>query len=165
MVRKKVEGDEDQRRAAARAAHRAGEQPSAEGRTTGASKQRTHMPHSSSLTHEEKVAPIHRGKQGREEPATAPRRRPAQAGRPFPDRGQAEYTEIHERVFRAVADAEQAHDGEGAYLQDISRRAGLTESQTRTVLHELTAGHGLVTQLEGTDDPDLGTRYEVKPRL
>lgn len=41
MVRKKVEGDEEQRRAAAHKAHRAEEAPSARNVTTGASKQRT----------------------------------------------------------------------------------------------------------------------------
>jgi hypothetical protein len=40
---KEMEGDEDQRRAAARAAHRAGEEPSALGVTTGASKQWHHL--------------------------------------------------------------------------------------------------------------------------
>jgi hypothetical protein len=44
MVRKKVEGDEDQRRAAAREAERAGERPSARGAMTGASKQRATWP-------------------------------------------------------------------------------------------------------------------------
>lgn len=164
MVRKKVEGDEAQRRAAARAAHEAGEQPSAEGRTTGASKQRTHMPHRSSLSHEEKVAPIHRGKQHQGTPRPARASQPA--GRePAPGISDGSYTEVHERVFRAVADAEQENGGEGAYLQDIARRVSLTESQTRTVLHELTTRHGLITELQGADEPDLGPRYEVKPGL
>lgn len=62
MVRKKVEGNEDQRRAAARQARREGEAPSAQKETTGASKQRTHRPRHES--HEDKVAAIHQGKQG-----------------------------------------------------------------------------------------------------
>ncbi|MEU2791441.1 hypothetical protein [Streptomyces sp. NPDC007100] len=61
MVRKKVEGDENQRRAAAREARRAGEAPSARQATTGASKQRAHEPEKAS--HEEKLATQHRGKQ------------------------------------------------------------------------------------------------------
>src|SRR5690349_3261845 len=62
MVRKKVEGNEDQRRAAARQARREGKAPSAQKETTGASKQRSHRPRHES--HEEKVAAIHQGKQG-----------------------------------------------------------------------------------------------------
>ncbi|MGK5531598.1 hypothetical protein ACSNOC_13505, partial [Streptomyces sp. URMC 129] len=45
MVRKKMEGDEDQRRTWAREAERVGERPSGRGTTTGASKQRTHVSH------------------------------------------------------------------------------------------------------------------------
>jgi hypothetical protein len=58
----KVEGNEDQRRAAARQARREGEAPSAQKETTGASKQCSHRPRHES--HEEKAAAIHQGKQG-----------------------------------------------------------------------------------------------------
>jgi len=36
---------------------------------------------------------------------------------------------------------------------------------TRALLHDLAAVHRLVTILQGTDNPDLGPRFEVKPRL
>jgi len=89
----------------------------------------------------------------------------AAGGESFPARGDGGYTEVHERVFRAVADAEQEHQGEGASLPDIAQRAGLTESETRTVLYELTTRHGLVTEQAGAGEPDQGTRYVARPRL
>ncbi len=61
MVRKKVEGNEQQRREAAREAHRVGQAPSAQKVTTGASKQRTHLPRD--FPHEGKAASVHQGKQ------------------------------------------------------------------------------------------------------
>jgi hypothetical protein len=33
------------------------------------------------------------------------------------------------------------------------------------LLHDLVTVHRLVTELEGTDTPDLGPRFEEKPRL
>jgi hypothetical protein len=61
MVRKKTEGNEEQRRQAAREARRKGEAPSAAKATTGSSKQRTHV--DSGAEHEERVEKIHAGKQ------------------------------------------------------------------------------------------------------
>ncbi|MER7396154.1 hypothetical protein ABT381_11620 [Streptomyces sp. NPDC000151] len=164
MVRKKVEGDEDQRRAAAREAEQAGETPSAQGRTTGASKQRTHVPDRSTLTHEEKVAPVHRGKQDWPAAQTGPVRPGAsqEPTRSFSGRGRPGYGEDHERVFQAVTEAEQ-QQGRGAYLDEIARTAGLPADRTRTLLHDLTTTHGLVTQLADTDDPDQGPRWETHP--
>ena len=72
MVGKKVEGNEDQRRAAAREARREGTTPSALKETTGASKQPGH--HGRHEPHEEKVASIHQGKQSWEETVPDPRR-------------------------------------------------------------------------------------------
>ncbi len=172
MVRKKVEGDETQRRAAAHQAEKAGETPSARGETTGASKQRTHMTHRSSLTHEQKVAPIHRGKQDRREESiraqaegrSASRRRE----RDFAGRGDAEptseYTEAHAAVFRALTIAESEHGGEAVHLDDIARTAGLSREETGTLLHELMTVHRLVTELQRSDVPDLGPRFETKSR-
>lgn len=169
MVRKKTEGDEDQRRAAAREARRADETPSAEHATTGSSKQRTHMPHRSSLTHEDKVAHIHEGKQGKRRSersaAGGPDARTADrpSERTFQGRGSPEYTDAHEQVFRAVADTQQAHGGEAVHLHEIARAAHRPAEETRTLLHDLTSVHGLVTQLQGSDTPDLGPRYETRP--
>ncbi|MFC4906681.1 hypothetical protein [Actinomadura gamaensis] len=166
MVRKKVEGNEQQRRAAAREAHRAGEAPSARKQTTGASKQRSHLTGRNSLTHEEKVTSPHRGKQ-QWEAGQADGTRPAapEETRTFHGRGRPGYSERHERVFQAVADAEAEHDGQGVDLDETARRVGLPKDETRTLLHDLMTVHGLVTELAGADDPDLGPRYEVKPRM
>lgn len=167
MVRKKVEGNEEQRRAAAREARREGDTPSARKETTGASKQRSHLPRSE--PHQRKAAAIHQGKQewhaSRE--AEADVRDPAarEPGQSFAGRESPDYTGAHERVFSALTDAQQAHDGEGVYLDEVARASGLGREQTRVLLHDLTAVHHLVTELQQSDAPDLGPRFEVKPRL
>ncbi|SFD15060.1 hypothetical protein [Streptomyces aidingensis] len=164
MVRKKVEGDEDQRRAAAHAAEKAGEQPSSRGETTGASKQRTHRPHRSTLTHEEKTASVHRGKQRSERESSWGTRPSTAGGRSFTGRGTPEYGPDHERVFQALAAAEDQHGGEGVYLPEVARLAGLPLEQVRALMHDLVTVHGLATELQGADRPDLGPRYESKAR-
>ena len=63
MVRKKVEGNEEQRARAARKARRAGRSPSAEHVTTGASKQRSHLQDRSTMRHRDRLESIHQGKQ------------------------------------------------------------------------------------------------------
>ncbi|MDT0445113.1 hypothetical protein [Streptomyces johnsoniae] len=167
MVRKKVEGNEEQRRRAAREAERAGGSPSARGVTTGGSKQRTHMPDRSSLTHEEKTDPLHRGKQRREAEEQAEARaadRPAPPpGRTFTGRGAPGYGSDHARVFQALGDAERRHGGDAVYATEIARTAGLPDERTRLLLHDLVSVHRLVTELQGTDRPDLGPRYETRP--
>ena len=160
MVRKKVEGNEQQRRAAAREARREGQAPSAQEVTTGASKQRTHVP--GREPHEEKAATVHEGKQ----------QWPGRAGDVTADRGperafadHADYTEAHEQVFRALTDAQQKHGGEGVYLDEIARASGMPRERARALLHDLARVHRLVTVLDQADVPDLGPRFEVKPRL
>jgi hypothetical protein len=79
MVRKKMEGNEDQRRAKARDAKKHGRTASEQGETLGASKQRQHLPQDEE--HAEKLEAIHRGKQpdpGQHvsEPEPRPRSRP-----------------------------------------------------------------------------------------
>ena len=164
MVRKKVEGNEDQRRAAARQARREGEAPSAQKETTGASKQRSHRPRHES--HEEKVAAIHQGKQGWQKDTEAGTSQQA-AGYEQDKRftSHHDYTDEHARVLSALTDAQQAHDGEAVYLDEVARCSGLPREMTRALLHDLAAVHRLVTILQGTDNPDLGPRFEVKPRL
>ena len=161
MVGKKVEGNEDQRRAAAREARREGTTPSALKETTGASKQPGH--HGRHEPHEEKVASIHQGKQGWEETVPAPA--PADDGPvvDFSGRGHPDYSEEHARVFTALTAAQEEHNGEAVYLDEIADGAGMPEEKVRTLLHDLTTVQNLVTELEGTDTPDLGPRYEVKP--
>ncbi|MCF6522639.1 hypothetical protein [Streptomyces sp. JJ36] len=171
MTRKKIEGDEDQKRAAAHEAARAGETASERKATTGASRQRTHVPDTSSLSHQEKTAHLHEGKkQGphRQETSGGSRAGAAGGGTEEPTyrgRGRPGYTEQHERVFRVLTDAERSHGGEGVHLQELARDAGLPQDETRTLLHDLTTEHGLVTELQGTDSPDMGPRYETRPGL
>lgn len=61
MSGKKMEGNEEQRRKAARRARDRGRDPSAEGATQGASKQRHHLPQDED--HREKIETIRKGKQ------------------------------------------------------------------------------------------------------
>lgn len=167
MTGKKVEGNEEQRRAAAREARRAGVSPSARGETTGASKQRTHLSHHHS--HEEKLASVHRGKQWWDATADADAElvdsEALEPERSFAGRSGAGYTGEHERVFAALAEAQRASGGEAVYLDEIAGGSGLPREQVRILLHDLTRTHRLVTELDGSEQPDLGPRYEVKPRL
>lgn len=163
MVRKKTEGNEEQRRKAARRAREAGKTPSALQETTGASKQRRHLPRHD--PHEEKVETIHQGKQQWPYPEAEVR---APTGEPmgwvFTGIGGSDYGPDHERVFSALTEAQRAHDGEGVYLDEIARRCGMPREQVRVLLHDLTVKYRLVTELMHTDVPDLGPRFEVKPR-
>ncbi|GAA2608464.1 hypothetical protein SMC26_29015 [Actinomadura fulvescens] len=157
MVRKKVEGNEEQRRAAAREARRAGEAPSARKVTTGASKQKGHLSGGGSPTHEQRLNAIHQGKQQHQPgPADAPG--DTEPAVTYSGRGRPGYTEKHERVFQAVAQA-----ADGITLDTAAREAGLPKDETRTLLHDLMEVHGLVTELQGVDAPDLGPRYELRP--
>ena len=61
MSGKKMEGNEQQRRRAAREARKRGNDPSAESTTMGASKQRRHLPQDED--HREKIETIRKGKQ------------------------------------------------------------------------------------------------------
>jgi hypothetical protein len=61
MAGKKMEGNEEQRRQKAREAKRAGQLPSEQSATQGASKQRKHLPHDED--HVEKLQSIRQGKQ------------------------------------------------------------------------------------------------------
>ncbi|GAA2399959.1 hypothetical protein GCM10010420_28220 [Streptomyces glaucosporus] len=161
---RKMEGDEDQKRAAAREAERAGEQPSAHGETTGASKQRTHLTGRSSITHEEKLETRHQGKQGSRSPEGGGARPAGDTGRTFTGRGAPPYGEEHEKVFRALTAEEEKNPDGAVHLQDVSRAAGLPEERTRVLLHDLVTVHRLATEVQEGGSPDLGPRYETKPR-
>ncbi|TDC72934.1 hypothetical protein [Streptomyces hainanensis] len=158
---KKMEGNEVQRRRAAREARLAGDLPSARKATTGASKQRG-TPHADA-----EPLVTHRGKQRELAEERDERRRtprvplpPPGPGRSFRGRGHPAYGPEHARVFTALEVAESRHGGEGAYAPEIARTAGLPVDRTRGILHDLAATHHLVTELQGVDRPDLGTRYE-----
>jgi hypothetical protein len=168
MAGKEVEGNEEQRRAAAREARREGSTPSAEKVTTGASKQPSHL--SRHVPHEEKAARRHEGKQQWqaewEEAAKLGHRGDAEPQvSPFAGRGRPGYTEAHEQVFAALSAAQAANGGDAVYLDEVAHGSGLPADQTRALLHDLAEVDHLVTILQGTDTPDLGERFEVKPRL
>lgn len=163
MAGKQVEGNQDQRRAAARDARREGVAPSALKETTGASKQPGHK--GRHAPHEEKVDSIHEGKQSWRETVPPPEAADETPPVDFTGRGEQPYSEDHARVFTALTLAQEERGGEGVYLDEIADGAGLSESETRALLHDLTTVHNLVTELDGSDTPDLGPRYEVRPSL
>jgi hypothetical protein len=163
--RKKIEGNEEQRRAAARQARAAGTSPSALKETMGASKQRTHL--SRHDAHEEKMATLHEGKQrwqAREPGAAGATNADLGLNRTF-DGEREDFTADHEQVFHALTEAQAANGGEGVYLDEITRASGLPQGRVRSLLHDLVAVHRLVTELGEIDTPDLGPRFEEKPRL
>lgn len=166
MVRKKTEGNEEQRRAAAREAREAGTTPSAEQVTTGASKQRHDVPGSAS--HEERSAARHRGKPEWRAGDLAETEMGGSAPVSEPDidytgRDRPPYTQDHETVYRALATAMERHDGDAVHLDEVATTADLSSEHTRDLLHDLATVHHVVSVLEGTDDPDLGPRYETSP--
>lgn len=70
-MKKQMEGDNTERRHRAADARAHGESPSAEGVTTGASKQRRHLPESDS--HAERIEDLRRGKADPEHKPPHPR--------------------------------------------------------------------------------------------
>jgi hypothetical protein len=167
MVRKKTEGNEEQRREAARRARSRGMAPSAMQETTGASKQRNHL--SRHEEHDRKAAAVHRGKQQWQaaQSREAADARLASGSRPGPELGSGEpaYSGEHEQVLNALADAQDASGGEGVYAEEIARRAAMPPHRVKALLHDLSTEHRLVTQVRGSDSFDLGPRFEVKLRL
>lgn len=79
--------------------------------------------------------------------------------------GQPPYTARHEEVFRALASAEERNGGEPVHLEEISRGAGLGTDETQILLDDLRRLHHRVTELAGSDRPDLGPRFGTAPRL
>jgi hypothetical protein len=73
------------------------------------------------------------------------------------------YSEEHAQVFTALVLTQEEHNGDAVYLDDIADGAGLPESETRDLLHDLISVHHLVAELEGSDTSGLGPRFEVKP--
>ncbi|MBQ0862437.1 hypothetical protein [Streptomyces sp. RK75] len=165
MVRKKVEGDEDERRSEAHKAHRVDEPASARYATTGASKQRTHRAGGSAEKDTETPAQ-RQGKVGHT--ATQAERRPqgvgpAESRSPYEGRGRPDYSAEHEQVFRALVTAEQQHGGEPVSLDEVSREAHMPQEKTQPLMHDLVTVHHLATELQGAEAPDL-SHYETKPR-
>ena len=114
---------------------------------------------------QEKVDSIPEGRQSGRETVPDPEAADDAPPADFGGRGTPDYSEDHARVFTALTLAQEEHNGEGIYLDEIADGAGLPESETRELLHDLTTAHRLVTELEGSDTSDLGPRYEVRPSL
>lgn len=168
MVRKKVEGDERERRARARRARAAGQDAGAGQVSTGASKQRRHV--SESAGHDEKLAAVHRGKrQLGERPRplqhtehdVAPGEPVGSSPVPAPpvrrtDTGVALDAE-QIRVYQAVAELESRQ--QDAFLPRIAAQAARPEDETRRVLAALTRSNLVRAVPDAT--AGLGTRYEI----
>ncbi|MFH8935895.1 hypothetical protein [Streptomyces griseosporeus] len=112
--------------------------------------------------HEERVAGLHGGlpPEAQTPDASGGAGQGGTAGHEYPD-----WSDRHERVFGALSEAQQRNRGQAVHLEDIAATAGLGLQETRTLLHDLTRVQRLVTELAGGDRPDLGPRYEVKPRM
>lgn len=91
------------------------------------------------------------------------RRRRSARDRSFMARGP--YTEAHELVFQALTRIQRDHQGEAAHLEEVAAASGLPPDETSELLHDLVTVHGLATELAGSDSPDMGPRFEVKPRI
>lgn len=79
--------------------------------------------------------------------------------------GHIDWTDRHEQVLGALTAAEEERGGEAVHLEEIARRAGLAEDETRRLLQDLVRVHRRATELAGSDRPDLGPRYETTPRF
>lgn len=79
--------------------------------------------------------------------------------------GHIDWTDRHEQVLGALTAAEEERGGEAVHLEEVARRAGLAEDETRRLLHDLVRVHRRATELAGSDRPDLGPRYETTPRF
>jgi hypothetical protein len=79
--------------------------------------------------------------------------------------GDREYTSEHEKVLSALSAVQETHQGDGAYLDEVASASAVPPDRARELLHDLSTTFRLVTQLRDADTPDLGPRYEVKPRL
>ncbi|NKQ24706.1 hypothetical protein [Streptomyces galbus] len=80
-------------------------------------------------------------------------------------RGHFDWTDRHERVLGALTAAEEERGGEAPHLEQIARRAGLGEDETRRLLHDLVRVHRMAAELAGSDRPDPGPRHETTPPL
>jgi hypothetical protein len=165
MVNKKVEGDEQQRRARARQARESGSTPSAELVTTGGSKQPHRTDHKD--PHQERLAANTRGKQQGSAPQPAGRPMPNltdqwarwRGGRPPITGSQSRTIDLSEeqgQVYRAVADLEAR--GEPVYLNRVAHAVGRPELETRRILGDLLDAN-LVQEVAAPDQPDFGSQY------
>ena len=59
-------------------------------------------------------------------------------------------------MFTALTVAQEEHNGEAVYLDEIADGAGVSEEEARALLHDLTTVQNLVTELQGSDTPTWG---------
>jgi hypothetical protein len=166
MTSKKMEGDENQRRARARQAKEAGSTPSAELVTKGASKQ----PHRTGQKepHEERLAAGKRGKQQSPdpEPIRPPTPSPAEqwsrretGQKPTAGRGGTiNLSEEQGEVYEAVAELEAT--GEPVYLSRIAAATRQPELEARRIVGDLLDAN-LLQEVATPDQPDLGFQYAL----
>lgn len=166
MAGKKMEGDENQRRARARQARESGSTPSAELVTKGASKQRLRT--GQKEPHQERLAAGNRGKQQspQAEPARPPTPDPSdqwsrqQTGhKPSAGRGGTiNLSPEQSEVYAAVAELEAI--GEPVYLSQIATAAHRPELETRRIVGDLLDAN-LIQEIAAPDQPDFGLRYAL----
>lgn len=174
-MKKQMEGDNDQRRAAAADARDEGRSASEDGATTGASKQRRKL--GSDANHEERLRGSARGKQQPRQfspdpkPGSTPSRRgadepPLAQTDGFPPRRESEHAragelnERDERVLRSLADLED--EDSAPTVTEIAREAGLEADEAMTVMQRLINDHDVVQELPA--EAAGGRRYRVKSR-
>lgn len=71
-------------------------------------------------------------------------------------------SEREARVYEAIARLEI--DGAPGYVQTIADAADMSIEATHDVLHHLMGERGIVHELRGAEDPDLGPQYQLAPR-
>lgn len=174
-MKKQMEGNEEQRRAAAADARDDGQAPSEAGVTTGASKQRQKL--SQKADHEDRLRNPGRGKQQPDQFAADPRpgSTPSRRGADdavvgptdgFPPRDGGDHADAgdlddrDERVFRSLVALED--EDSAPTLSDIAREADIDVDDATTVMQRLINDHDLVQELGA--DPEAGHRYRVKAR-
>ncbi|MFC9289472.1 hypothetical protein [Streptomyces sp. NPDC057052] len=79
--------------------------------------------------------------------------------------GRGPYSEEHERVFQVLSRLQREHQGEAVHLEEVAGASRLPPEETAELLHDLVTVHGLATELAGSDTPDLGPRFELRPHL
>ncbi|MEU6811625.1 hypothetical protein ABZ920_22085 [Streptomyces sp. NPDC046831] len=167
MGREKNELDEQRRRVATPDARAAGEALDIRDVTTGPPQARTRRPGDGPHEEGTGAAQCGRPRWHAGDPAERERRGPVPPG-PGPVYTHLErcgYTEQHEQVLLALTAAQERRHGDGVYLKEVAWASGLSPEEARTLLYDLTQVHRLVTELAGADQPDMGPRFEVKPRL
>lgn len=174
-MKKQMEGDNDQRRAAAADARDEGRSASEDGATTGASKQRRKL--GSDAEHEERLRGSAQGKQqpGQFSPEPKPGSTPSRRGADeppltqtdgFPPRRVSDHAragDLDERDERVLQTLARLEDEESApTVTEIAHEADLDADEAMTVMQRLINDHDLVQELPA--GAVGGRRYRIKAR-